>query len=161
MALRRGPVALVALLVAVVLVLFVYQVGGISHFVASEDRATVTITDGTGEKLGVVDSEVADSSGERYTGLSDHESLGEDEGMLFVFENEDERSFVMRDMAFPIDMIFVGEDGWITTIHEAPTEEGSDLTSYRGDAKWVLEVNYGYAAEHGIEEGDRVGIEYR
>lgn len=161
MALRRGPVVIVALLLVLTLALFVYQVGGIAHFVSSEERATVTITDGASEELAVVDSEVADSSGERYTGLSDHESLGEDEGMLFVFEDEDERSFVMRDMDFPIDIIFIGEDGRITTIHEAPTEEGSDLTSYRGEARWVLEVNYGYADANGIEEGDGVEIEYR
>ncbi|MFC7009293.1 DUF192 domain-containing protein [Halalkalicoccus salilacus] len=111
--------------------------------------------------MAVVDSEVADGPEERYTGLSDHESLGEDEGMLFVFENEDERSFVMRNMDFPIDIVFVDADGRITTIHEAPTEDGSDLTSYRGEAKWVLEVNRGYTDEHGIEEGDRVEIEYR
>ncbi|WP_336345329.1 DUF192 domain-containing protein [Halalkalicoccus ordinarius] len=160
MALRRGPVAVVALLATLILAVFVVQAGGIAHFVGSEDRATVTITDGD-EELAVVDSEVADGSRERYTGLSDHESLAEDEGMLFVFENEDERSFVMRDMAFPLDILFIDADGRITTIHEAPTEEGSDLTSYRGEAKWVLEVNYGYADERGIEEGDRVDIEYR
>ena len=159
MALRRGPVAVVAL-AALVLAVFVAQAGGVAHFVGSEDRATVTITDGD-EELAVVDSEVADGSRERYTGLSDHESLGEDEGMLFVFENEDERSFVMRDMAFPLDILFIDADGRITTIHEAPTEEDSDLTSYRGEAKWVLEVNYGYADANGIEEGDRVEIEYR
>lgn len=161
MAFRRGPIALAALVVATVVVLSVYQVGGVAHFTDNEDRATVRIEDEGGEELAVVDSEVADGPEERYTGLSDHEALGEDEGMLFVFENEDERSFVMRDMDFPLDIVFVDADGRITTVHEAPTEDGSDLTSYRGEAKWVLEVNHGYTDEHGIEEGDRVEIEYR
>lgn len=161
MAFRRGPIALAVLVVATVVVLAVYQVGGVAHFTDDEDRATVRIEDEGGDELAVVDSEVADGPEERYTGLSDHESLGEDEGMLFVFENEDERSFVMRDMDFPLDIVFVDADGRITTVHEAPTEDGSDLTSYRGEAKWVLEVNRGYTDEHGIEEGDRVEIEYR
>lgn len=161
MAFRRGPFALAVLLVATIGVLSVYQVGGVAHFTDDEDRATVRIEDEGGDELAVVDSEVADGPEERYTGLSDHESLGEDEGMLFVFENEDERSFVMRNMDFPIDIVFVDADGRITTVHEAPTEDGSDLTSYRGEAKWVLEVNRGYTDEHGIEEGDRVEIEYR
>ena len=162
MALRRGPIAVVALLAVVILALVGYQLGGFALLTGGEDGATVTISDGeSGEPLATVDSEVADTADQRYTGLSEHDSLGEDEGMLFVFEREGERSFVMRDMAFPIDMIFIGADGRITTIHEAPTEDGSDLTSYRGEAKWVLEVNYGYTAEHGIEEGDHVEIEYR
>jgi hypothetical protein len=161
MALRRGHAVVAVLLVALALALVVYQFGGIGHFVGSEDRATVTITDGDGETLATVDAEVADNPEERYTGLSDHESLGEDEGMLFVFENEDERSFVMRDMEFAIDILFVGADGRITAIHGAEPEEGPDLTSYTGEAQWVLEVNYGYAEEYGIEEGDRVEIEYR
>lgn len=159
MASRRLSLLVAALLVAAVVLTFAYQLGLFAYLTGTEDRATVTITDGDGETLATVDSEVADTPPERYTGLSDHESLGEHEGMLFVFGSEDTQSFVMRDMAFPIDMIFVGEDGRITTIHEAPVENGD--SSYRGEAKWVLEVNYGYAAEHGIEEGDRVDIEYR
>lgn len=158
---RRLSLALALVLVAALALTLAYQLGALAYVTGSEEAATVTITDEGGETLATVDAEVADTQPERYTGLSDHESLDEDEGMLFVFERESDRSFVMRDMDFPIDMIFVGADGEITTVHEAPTEEdGSDLTSYRGDAKWVLEVNYGYAAEHGISEGDRIDIAY-
>lgn len=159
---RRLSTALALLLVAVLLIVLAYQFGALALITGSEEEATVTITDSEGETLASVESEVADTPPERYTGLSDHESLGENEGMLFVFERESTQSFVMRDMAFPIDIIFISENGEITTIHEAPVEEDdSDLTSYRGEAQWVLEVNYGYAAEHGISEGDRVEIEYQ
>ncbi|MEM4781029.1 MAG: DUF192 domain-containing protein [Halalkalicoccus sp.] len=160
---RRLWTAIMAVLVIAFALTLAYALGGLAFVTGSEDAATVTITDAeTGETLAVVESEVADTPPERYTGLSDHESLGTDEGMLFVFEREGTQSFVMRDMAFPIDMIFIGADGTITTIHEAPVEEDdSDLTTYRGEAKWVLEVNYGYAAENGIAEGDRVEIAYR
>lgn len=161
MAYRRLALALALLLAAALVVVLAYQLGALAIITGSEDHATVTISDEGGETLATVETEVADTPPERYTGLSDHESLGENEGMLFVFERESTQSFVMRDMAFPIDMIFIGEDGEITTIHEAPVEDDdSDLTSYRGEAKWVLEVNYGYAAENGITEGDRVDIEY-
>jgi uncharacterized membrane protein (UPF0127 family) len=159
---RRLSTAIAFLLVAALALTLAYQLGAFALITGSEEEATVTITNGDGETLATVDSEVADTPPERYTGLSDHESLGNDEGMLFVFERESTQSFVMRDMAFPIDIIFIDESGEITTIHEAPVEEDdSDLTSYRGEAQWVLEVNYGYAAEHGISEGDRVEIEYQ
>lgn len=158
MASRRLSLLVAALLVAAIVLTLAYQLGALAYVTGTEDRATVTISDENGDALATVEAEVADTPPERYTGLSDHDSLGEHEGMLFVFESESTQSFVMRDMAFPIDMIFVGEDGRITTIHEAPVE---DDDSYRGEAKWVLEVNYGYAAQHGIEEGDRVDVEYR
>ncbi|MFC7009294.1 hypothetical protein [Halalkalicoccus salilacus] len=45
MAFRRGPIALAVLVVATVVVLSVYQVGGVAHFTDNEDRATVRIED--------------------------------------------------------------------------------------------------------------------
>ena len=84
--------------------------------------------------------------------------------MLFVFDGEGQHSFVMRGMKYPLDMIFIGSDGRITIIHHAPlpqpgTPEG-ELTGYRGQAKWVIEVPYGYTSARGISVGDRVTITY-
>jgi uncharacterized membrane protein (UPF0127 family) len=129
--------------------------GGDTH-----ESATVTVRAANGDALGTVDVQVADTADERYTGLSDTEALAADEGMLFVFRTEGERAFVMRDMAFPLDIVFVAADGTITAIHEAPlpapgTDE-SDLTRYRGRAKWVLEVNRNWTDRHGVTVGDRV-----
>ena len=111
-----------------------------------------------GTELGAVSVRVADTLGERYTGLSDTESLGPDEGMLFVHGSEGEHAYVMRDMAFPIDIVFVGADREITAIHHAETEE-PPLTRYSGTGKWVLEVPYEWTTEHGVEVGDRIRIE--
>jgi uncharacterized membrane protein (UPF0127 family) len=85
--------------------------------------------------------------------------------MLFVFDREGERTFVMRDMDFPLDIIFIGADGRITQIHHAPvpppnTSEG-ELTPYRGQAKWVLEVQRGYTEQNNITTGNLVEITYR
>ncbi|TYL36882.1 hypothetical protein CV102_20470 [Natronococcus pandeyae] len=127
----------------------------------SEDRTEVRVLDGDGEPKAVVEAEVADTPGERHTGLSDHDSLESGEGMLFVHGDEDERTYVMRDMDFGIDIIFVGADGEITTIHQAPEpgpDEDGNEQQYRGEAKWVLEVPLGYASETGMEPGDEVEI---
>ncbi|WP_255169155.1 DUF192 domain-containing protein [Natrononativus amylolyticus] len=129
----------------------------------TEDRATVTVVDGDNSTLATVDADVADTWRERYTGLSDHDSLENGSGMLFVHSSGDERTYVMREMDFDIDIIFVGSDGEITTIHHArapePGEDGEDLR-YSGRAQWVLEVPRGYANETGIDVGDEVRIEY-
>ncbi|PCR90697.1 DUF192 domain-containing protein [Natrinema ejinorense] len=114
------------------------------------------------EPKAVVDVEIADSATERYTGLSDHDTLERGTGMLFIHSSEDEQTYVMREMDFDIDIIFIGADREITTIHHArapgPNENGNDL-QYSGQAKWVLEVPRGYTNETGIEVGDEVEID--
>ena len=147
-------------LLAVCLVVAVAAAGGILLLLDGTEQTTVTFVDGeNGSTLATVDVNVSDSWDERYTGLSDHDSLGADEGMLFVHPKEGEHGYVMRDMAFPIDMVFVAENGTITTIHHATVPpEGENSPTYEGYGKYVVEIPYEYTTEHGIEVGDRVEI---
>ena len=129
----------------------------------TEDRAEVRVLDEDGDVRAVVDAEVADTVRERYVGLSGHDSLEDGEGMLFVHSSEDERTYVMRDMEFAIDIVFVDSDREITSIEHArapdPGEDGSDL-QHTGQAQYVLEVPRGYATETGMTVGDTLEIEY-
>ncbi len=133
-----------------------YQLG----FIAGGEYEWTTIeieSADTGGELGVVDVRIADDFAKRYTGLSDTESLDDDEGMLFIHDEPGTYSYVMRNMNFPIDIVFIDEDGYITEIHSAPVEENQDdLTSYTGEGQFILEVNEGYMADRGITIGDRV-----
>ncbi|WP_049986595.1 DUF192 domain-containing protein [Halobellus rufus] len=128
------------------------------------ERTSVTLVDGdTDETLATVNARVADTQSKRYTGLSETDSLGANEGMLFVHDEEGQYAYVMRDMAFPIDIVFVDGEGTITAIHHAelPPEGTSndDLRRYRGRGKYVLEVPYNYTSERGVEIGDRIRID--
>ena len=117
---------------------------------------TVTAVDSdTGADLATVDVRIADNGSLRYTGLSNTTSLGENEGMLFIHNSEGRYGYVMRNMAFPIDIVFINADGEITTIHHA---EPDDDATFRGTGKYVLEVPYEYTTDNGIEEGDRIEI---
>jgi len=126
-------------------------------------EATVTISDEDGERLAVVETEVADTRHERRTGLSEHDSLAEGRGMLFVYDSEGRHTYVMRNMSFGIDIVYVGADNRITEIHEArkpgPNENGEAM-EYPGRGQYVLEVPKGYMADNNVTEGDRVEIEY-
>ncbi|WP_336000505.1 DUF192 domain-containing protein [Halorientalis halophila] len=125
------------------------------------ENTTVTVAEANGTTLATVDVRIADTDRKRYVGLSQTESLDPGEGMLFVHDGVDTHGYVMRDMAFPLDIIFVAPDGTITRIHHAdpePDASGEDLTRYEGRGKYVLEVPRGYANETGIEEGDAVEI---
>jgi hypothetical protein len=128
----------------------------------SYERTTVTVLDGDGTELATVRVRIADTREKRYLGLSATGSLGEDEGMLFVHDSEGEYAYVMREMDFPLDIVFVGADRVITRIHHAPLPpegtSGGDLTRYRGRGKYVLEVPKGYTTDRGIEAGHRLRI---
>ena len=148
---------------AVVLLALLLLAGGFLAYdelssLGGPEGATVTVVDESGAELGTVRVTVADTFQERYTGLSDAESLGPDEGMLFVHDGESERTYVMRDMAFPIDIVFIGADRRVTAVHHAEVEE-PPLTQYSGRARWVLEVPYNWTVEHGVSVGDRVRLD--
>ncbi|MFW5999906.1 MAG: DUF192 domain-containing protein, partial [Halorubrum sp.] len=69
------------------------------------DTVTVEAVDGdTGETLATVEARVADGPLKQYVGLSATEDLDDGEGMLFVHGDSAERAYVMRDMAFALDI---------------------------------------------------------
>ena len=143
---------------------FAFQSGLVPTPWADEHgEATVTIHGEDGERKAVVETEVADTPRERYVGLSEHDSLADGRGMLFVYDEPDERTYVMRNMSFGIDIVYVDADGRITEIHSArapgPDEDGESMR-YPGYGQYVLEVPKGYMADKGVTEGDRVEIEF-
>jgi uncharacterized membrane protein (UPF0127 family) len=137
--------------------------GGDGSIGTDYEHTTVTVLDGeTGEELGRVEAAIADTLSKRYLGLSATERLPENRGMLFVHDGSNRHTYVMRNMSFGIDIVFVGSDGTITTIHEAPepgsAEDGNDQR-YSGTGQYVLEVNRGWTTERGVEVGDEVVFE--
>ncbi|MBA3047577.1 DUF192 domain-containing protein [Patescibacteria group bacterium] len=104
--------------------------------------------------------EIADTPELRYQGLSNKEKLCADCGMLFVFPNKEIRTFVMRDMNFPLDIIWI-DDEKVVKINKNTLPEGSDpVMRYSSDApaNYVLEVNSGFCEENGIGVGDKINL---
>ncbi|WP_435362693.1 DUF192 domain-containing protein [Haloarchaeobius sp. DYHT-AS-18] len=127
------------------------------------DTGTAVVTDENGTRLATISVEVADTREEQYTGLSNHDSLADGNGMWFVYDQERQMTFVMRRMDFPIDIIYVGSDGRITSIHHMPAPEpGQDGNNIKapGRGQYVLEVPRGYTNETGIDVGDHVEVSY-
>jgi len=127
--------------------------------IAGYETTTVEAVDGeTNASLATVEARVADGFVKRYVGLSATDDLPGDRGMLFVHGDTAERAYVMRDMAFGLDILFVAADGTITVIHEAEPE-ARPFTRYRGTGQYVLEVPRGWSDRHGVETGDRLVFE--
>ncbi|WP_430505039.1 DUF192 domain-containing protein [Haloparvum sp. PAK95] len=115
-----------------------------------------------GALLGSVTAAIADTPELRYTGLSDTESLPSDRGMIFVYDEVGDHTYVMREMDFGIDIVYADDEGVITEIHHAPApgpnEDGNDQ-EYPGRGQYVLEVVYDWTTDHGVEVGDRLEFE--
>lgn len=95
---------------------------------------------------------------EQTQGLSGRRNLNEDEGMLFVFSNAGKYDFWMKDMNFPIDMIWIDSNHKIIYIKKDAQPDSYQAT-YGPDTvntKYVLEVVSGFSDKHNVKVGDIV-----
>ena len=105
---------------------------------------------------------VAESDAERVKGLSGRESLGENQGMLFIFDEAGEYGFWMKDMNFPIDIIFIENDKVVNIAKNAqvPTEnQGLIIYKPEKSVNRVLELRAGRSDALGIEPGTTITFE--
>lgn len=100
--------------------------------------------------------EVASTDAQRARGLMERTGLADDYGMLFVFENEGERYFWMKDTPESLDIIFVSGNGMIVRIAERTEPFSEKIIPSRGDARFVLEVKAGTSERLGFGPGDRI-----
>ena len=99
-----------------------------------------------------VRAEVAATPGERSQGLMGRAQLPDGTGMLFVFPEEDNRSFWMRNTLISLDIAFMDSEFRVVDIQtmEARSEDFHDS---RQPAMYALEVPKGWFAAHGVRIG--------
>lgn len=118
-------------------------------FMNGSDKNFITIN---GNQIEV---EIVRTPEEQMRGLSGRESLAENGGMLFVYEEPLIPSFWMKDMNFPLDIIWIGEDKKIVDITENMLPETYPQTFQpKASVRYVLEVNAGWTQAHGISISD-------
>lgn len=89
-------------------------------------------------------------------GLMHRRHLAPDRGMLFVFSSERVRSFWMKNTLIPLDMLFVKKDMTIAGIERDTVPLSLESRSVGIATQYVIEVNGGWTAKHGIEAGSQV-----
>lgn len=100
--------------------------------------------------------ELAITPQQQSTGMMFRTNVPEKTGMLFLFPDNKERRFWMKNTLVPLDIIFIREDGIIHHIHEnAEPKSLKHIPSY-GEVTAVLEIGGGKAKANGIASGDRV-----
>lgn len=100
--------------------------------------------------------EVADTPETRQMGLSGRPPLAEDEGMLFIFPAKGLHGFWMKDMLFPIDIIWIADERIIDISHSVPKPvPGYGLPTFapKSPVDRVLEVQAGFAEKRGLKAG--------
>lgn len=140
-ALRRAGALIAVLAVAVPLA-------------ACSDEGKLVLHTATGDYSFNV--EVVDTPESRAQGLMFRQDLADDAGMLFDFQQEREVSFWMRNTFIPLDMIFVGADGVVKTIHVNARPQDPTSIPSQVPVQFVLEIPGGRSEEIGLKLGDIV-----
>jgi uncharacterized membrane protein (UPF0127 family) len=115
-------------------------------------------SDGTTYRTGFLT--VADSAEERRQGLMGVDDLAGNDGMVFVFDGEQDGSFWMKDTLIPLSIAFWGDDGRVVDILELEpcTADPCPMYSARATYTHALEMNAHWFEDRGIEIGDRVEL---
>lgn len=108
--------------------------------------------------------EIADTDAKRELGLSGHKLLTDEEGMLFVFEEASVYPFWMKDMLFPIDIIWLAQSEVegikkVKVIYIQKNAQPDSFPEAFGpdqNALYVLEVNAGFSDKNNLKIGDEV-----
>lgn len=107
----------------------------------------------------LVDVEIADSKYEIEKGLSNRESLADNNGMYFILPKRQVVGFWMKDMHFSIDLIWVDNGVIVGFVENAPLPpDTGDLPTYisPSEVTRVLEVNAGFVKKHSLSIGQKI-----
>ena len=137
----------VLIAVALVLAVFIPQ----EKDVEKGRHTSITVANVT------ITAEVADTEGARRQGLSGREQLFQDQGMLFMFPVADFWGILMKDMKFPIDILWVDEKFAVVHIEQSVLPNTYPKV-FRPSvkARYVLELPDGFASRHAIFKGNIV-----
>ena len=118
------------------------------------------VTTSTGEEIPV---EVADTLKKRSLGLGKRTSLKKGWGMLFVFEKRKPHRFWMKDMQFPLDIIWLDNHRIVHIIHNAKPTNSRDVPEVMTSpvpVNFVLEIAAGRAAKLRLKTGQRMNLKF-
>jgi uncharacterized membrane protein (UPF0127 family) len=103
---------------------------------------------------------VADTDAKRIEGLSGIENIAQDQGMLFILDYPSKQGFWMKEMKFPLDIIWVDNNNTVVHVEKRLQPCTSiffcPVFTPLKDAKFVLETRAGFADSHSVKEGTRI-----
>lgn len=109
-----------------------------------------------GDTIRKIDIEIADNESERTIGMMHRRSMPDTQGMLFIFEEEQPRSFWMHNTLVGLDILYIKQDGTIESIAKYCVPKSDRSIPSKGPATYVLELIEGFCDIHNVEVGDRI-----
>lgn len=106
--------------------------------------------------------EVALTLREKSRGLMFKQELAENAGMFFIYDKEDIYSFWMKNMNFPLDIIWINRDKKIVHIEknlQPCQDDNCQGVKSKEKAMYILEINSGLTEKLKIKEGDSIVIQ--
>ncbi len=103
-----------------------------------------------------IDVEFALTEEEHEQGLAGRNTLGDHEGMLFLFAEDDYHPFWMKDTLIPLDLLYADRNGSIVTVHQNLFPHAETIYYPTRPSRIVVEVPGGFVARHGINVGDTI-----
>lgn len=102
--------------------------------------------------------EIAETQAEKAKGLMFRESLKEDKGMLFVYNEEGNYSFWMKNTSITLDIIWINSEKEVVYIkREAqPCNEECEILTSSENAQFVLEIKGGTTEKSNISIGNKI-----
>lgn len=122
----------------------------------AEGKLTIKNKSGITQKKLTI--EIADTPEEAARGLMFRSSMKEENGMLFIFNSEQQHYFYMRNTRIPLDIVYINSD--MEIVHAVKNAVPFDETSLpsKHPVKYVLEINGGMMDKWGIEIGDKISF---
>jgi uncharacterized membrane protein (UPF0127 family) len=102
---------------------------------------------------------IADNDSARMKGLMFVKNLPENEGMLFIMEDEAQVNMWMKNTYIPLDMIFINSNKEIVSMAENTKPLSTEIISSKNKVKYVLEINGGLAKKSGLKIGDKINYQ--
>lgn len=108
----------------------------------------------------IINAEIATTQEEQAKGLGGKIKLGENDGVLFVYPEKTDLTFWMKDMNFPIDIIWIADNKIVDISPNIPLFTSGEITTIQTNQQInsVLEVNAGFANKHKIKIGNIVEL---
>lgn len=108
----------------------------------------------------VLTVEIAKTIEDKQLGLSGRSSLPENHGMIFTFEQPGFYPFWMKEVNFPLDIIWLNKDFEVVTIRKNLSPDTYPETfAPTAHSVYVLEANAGFADKYEVKLGDKAFVE--
>lgn len=153
---KRYIIAILAIAsVVTFLYLSLYPKSTDKEAIVAFNRKTVVIHTESGDRS--YSTEIAETDKQLARGLMYRESIGENEGMLFIFSKPDRINMWMKNTLIPLDMLFIDSTGKIVYIaHETEPKSLRMINAGNIPVISVMELKGGITKKHNINIGDKV-----